>query len=375
MPGKACAAAASAGASISSTASAPSPTRPGTSAAAWLIDGSTIQLTVVIAGAGMVSITASAMNASVPSEPTMKPAEDLQRGIGVQQSRQRVAVGVADGELMAYSLSELLIGQQLRAQLQQPGGQVGLGGGERRLGARGGGVDDGPRGEHEGQRRHGVVGVALQGAAHAAGVVGDDPADRGHVGGGGVRPQPPPDAPQHGIGLTQDRSGASPQPGSAVLDHHAGPVPPDVDEDVVGLRLPVQARAAGAERGVPPGTGAVRQDRAHIVDGAGQDDDLRKVPVGTGVGGVADQVRNPVQHLVLAYQPDQVAREGGWGAFDAGGVDGIVLRRACGRPMACTWGVSIFRNDCQPSSYEAPDTSYRASGQSAGHRTRHTKPN
>ena len=56
---------------MSSTASAPSATRPGTSAAASLIDGSTIQLTVVLAGAGMVSITASAMNASVPSDPTM----------------------------------------------------------------------------------------------------------------------------------------------------------------------------------------------------------------------------------------------------------------------------------------------------------------
>ena len=257
-----------------------------------------------------------------------EPAEDLQRGIGVEQGRQRVAVGVADGELMADPLRELLIGQQFRAQLQQPVGQVRLGGGERRLGARRGGVDDRARGEHQGQRRHGVVGVALQGAAHAAGVIGDDSADRGHVGGGGVRPQPPPGAPQDGIGLAQDRSGAGPQPGSAVLDHHAGPVPPDVDEDVVGLRLPVQARAAGPERGVPPGPGAVRQDRAHVVDGAGQDDDLRQVPVGTGVGGVADQVRNPVQHLVLADQLDQVALQGRRGALDAGGIDGIVLRRA-----------------------------------------------
>ena len=106
-------------------------------------------------------------------------------------------------------------------------------------------------------------------------------------------------------------------------------MPPHVDEDVVGLRLPVQARAACRERGVPPGTGAVRQDQAHIVDRAGEDDDLRKVPVGTGIGGVADQVGNPVQHLVLAHQLDQVALQGGRGALDAGGIDGIVLRRAC----------------------------------------------
>jgi hypothetical protein len=56
---------------MSSTASAPWAARPGTSAAASPIDGSTIQVTVVLAGAGMVSITASAMKASVPSDPTM----------------------------------------------------------------------------------------------------------------------------------------------------------------------------------------------------------------------------------------------------------------------------------------------------------------
>ena len=128
--------------------------------------------------------------------------------------------------------------------------------------------------------------------------------------------------------MTQDRSGAGPQPGSAVLDNRARPVPPEVDQDVVGLRLPVQARPAGAERGVPPGTGAVRQDHADVVDGAGQDDGLRKVPVGTGVAGVAGQVRNPVQHLVLACQPDQVALQGRRGALDASGIDGSALRRA-----------------------------------------------
>jgi hypothetical protein len=37
-----------------------------------------------------------------------------------------------------------------------------------------------------------------------------------------------------------------------------------------------------------------------------------------------------VQHLVLAYQLDQVALEGRRGALDAGRIDGIVLGRACG---------------------------------------------
>ena len=81
---------------------------------------------------------------------------------------------------------------------------------------------------------------------------------------------------------------------------------------------------------MPPGADAVAQDRAHVVDGAGQDDDLREVAVGAGVAGVAHQVRDPVADLFLAYQPGQVVLEGGRGAFRAGGIDGVVLRRACG---------------------------------------------
>jgi hypothetical protein len=50
------------------------------------------------------------MNASVPLGSHNEPPEDLQRGIGIQQGRQRVAIGVADGELMADPLRELLIG-------------------------------------------------------------------------------------------------------------------------------------------------------------------------------------------------------------------------------------------------------------------------
>ena len=141
--------------------------------------------------------------------PDDEPAEDLQRRIAVEQGREHVAVGVADRELVAHPLRELVIGQQLRAKLHQPGSQLRLGGRERRFGVRRRGVDDRPRGEQQGQRRHRVVGVALQGAAHAAGVVGDDPADRGHVRGGGVGPEAPPERPQDGVGVAQDRSGAS----------------------------------------------------------------------------------------------------------------------------------------------------------------------
>ena len=64
-----CAAAMSAGATISSTARAPAATSPGTGSTAASSDGKCTQETVVCAGSGRVSKTASATKASVPSEP------------------------------------------------------------------------------------------------------------------------------------------------------------------------------------------------------------------------------------------------------------------------------------------------------------------
>jgi phenylpyruvate tautomerase PptA (4-oxalocrotonate tautomerase family) len=120
---------------------------------------------------------------------------------------------------------------------------------------------------------------------------------------------------------------------------------------------------------VPPGPDAVRQDRAHVIDGAGQDDDLRKVPVGTGVGGVADQVRNPVPHLVLAHQLDQVVLQGGRGALQAGGIDGIILGRTRGpadgphvrrehfpRAMVCVRHASLSQRPAGRASGQAYET-------------------
>ncbi len=62
----------SAGATISSTAVAPLSTRSRTGAIASSIPGKWIQAVVVRAGSGTVSKTASATNASVPSEPTRR---------------------------------------------------------------------------------------------------------------------------------------------------------------------------------------------------------------------------------------------------------------------------------------------------------------
>ena len=60
-----------------------------------------------------------------------QPPEDLQRRVGVQERAQAVAGGVLDLELGRHPGGQLGVGAQLVADLDQPGGQLGSGGGER----------------------------------------------------------------------------------------------------------------------------------------------------------------------------------------------------------------------------------------------------
>ena len=97
-----------------------------------------------------------------------EPAEDLERGVGIEERAQPVAGRVLDLELAADALSERAVRPQLIAQLDQPGGELWRGGREARLGIGCGGVDDGSVREHERQRADGLVGVGDDATAHPA---------------------------------------------------------------------------------------------------------------------------------------------------------------------------------------------------------------
>ena len=59
-----------------------------------------------------------------------QPAEDLERGLGVEEGAEPVAGGVLDRELATDPLGELVVGEDLVADLEQTGGELGLGLGE-----------------------------------------------------------------------------------------------------------------------------------------------------------------------------------------------------------------------------------------------------
>ena len=96
----------SAGATISSTALAPASTSAGTGRSADSIRRSGARRRRA-RGFGTVSKTASAMNPSVPSEPTIRRRKISTGVVGVQERAEAVAGRVLDPELLADPLGEL----------------------------------------------------------------------------------------------------------------------------------------------------------------------------------------------------------------------------------------------------------------------------
>ena len=306
----------SAGATISSTALAPASTRSRTGAIAWSMSGKWIQAVVVRAGSGTVSKTSLGEEGERALGADDEAAEDLQRLVGVEEGAEPVAGRVLDLELAADARAQLLVGADLVADLGQPGGQLRLGLGEALVGAGGGGVDRRPRGQDEGHRPDRRVGVAGDAAAHAAGVVGDDAADRGDVGAGRVGAEFAPVRGEDAVGVAEHGAGLDPGYRAVLLDRDAGEVAAHVDEDAVALALAVEAGAAGAEGDRDPLLATVGEDLGDVAGLARHHHRLGEEPVGAGVGGVADDVGGAGQQPAGAEQRFQLAAQG---LGDAGG--------------------------------------------------------
>jgi protein subunit release factor B len=76
----------------------------------------------------------------------------------------------------------------------------------------------------------------------------------------------------------------------------------DIDQDVIGLRLPAEARPRSAEGRMTSVLAAVLQQSENIINVARSDDDLRNEAIRAGIGGVANKVNSSVENLVLADQ-------------------------------------------------------------------------
>ena len=239
-------------------------------------------------------------------------------------------MGVADRILAADAFGECRVGEEFRAKLHEPLSERRFGFGERGLRAWRSGIDDGSGRQHKSQVGHGVVGVLGHGAAHAARIVSNHPADRAGVIAGRIWPELAAMTRQHGVGVGQDQARLGAEPQAVGLDLAAVPVATHLDQDVVRLRLAVQAGAGGAECGVASLLPAVGQDLGDLRGGARHDHDLRDHPVRARVRGVANQVDQPVQHAILAQQRHQVVPQLARRAVEEFGRNGVGLLRTFG---------------------------------------------
>ncbi len=237
-------------------------------------------------------------------------AQDLHRRRTVQEGVEPVAVGVLDLVLRPDPGGERGVGLDLRLQGEQPLAEPRLRVRQvlvRRGIAR---VHHRSARQHEGEGGDGPVRIAGGAGGHPGGVVGDDPADRAGDRARRVGPQQPAVPGEGGVRPHDRRPRTDPGPRTAVQDLDACPVVPYVDEDVLALRLAVQAGARRPEDDVAAPAVGVRQDRGDVVDVLRDDDDLGHEPVRTRVGGVPHQVGDLPEHLLRAQERGQLAPQG-----------------------------------------------------------------
>jgi hypothetical protein len=98
--------------------------------------------------------------------------------------------------------------------------------------------------------------------------------------------------------MAEDRAGLDARPRSVIENLHPGPVPANVDQDPVALRLAVEAGAAGSEGQRDLRRAGVGKDLGDIVGVMSHDDGLRQQPVRARIGGVADEIDHSGENAI-----------------------------------------------------------------------------
>src|SRR5580704_6359496 len=111
---------------------------------------------------------------------------------------------------------------------------------------------------------------------------------------------------QHFVNTSQCSANIATNPRSVLLDFPAAPVLPHIDQDVVALRLAIQAGSTGSEGRVATFMNAISKDGRYVIDVLWLYDDARDIPVGASIRGVAHQIADPMPHKILAKDLHQV---------------------------------------------------------------------
>ena len=201
--------------------------------------------------------------------------QDLARIVEVQQRVEAITHGVLHRELLTDFVHRRRVGTHPVAQPQQAVKDLRLVVAQPRVGIGGTGVDHRARRQHHHHRIQCAVGVFDGAAGHAAGVVGDDAADRAGAFAGRIGTDLAAVTRQLCVEPEHRHAGLCADPGTVVEHLRRAEALADVDENAVRHRLTRQARAAGPQGERDSVTGTDGEQPAHLGRVAGSDDHLR----------------------------------------------------------------------------------------------------
>src|ERR1700733_558197 len=112
---------------------------------------------------------------------------------------------------------------------------------------------------------------------------------------------------QHFVNTAKCSANITTNPRPAVLDFPAAPVLSRIDQDVVALRLAIQAGPAGPEGCAATFANAISKNARYVIDVLWLYDHFRDIPVRAGVRCIAHQVTDAMPHNLLAKYLDQIS--------------------------------------------------------------------
>src|SRR5580704_4456484 len=109
------------------------------------------------------------------------------------------------------------------------------------------------------------------------------------------------------VDASKCRANIATNPRPIVLDFPAAPVLSHIDQDVIALRLAIQAGPASPEGRVATFANAIFKNGRYVLDVLWLYDHFRDVPVRTGIRCIAHQVADAMPHQILAKYVDQLS--------------------------------------------------------------------
>src|SRR3984885_1053487 len=218
-----------------------------------------------------------------------------------------ISTGVTDAKLPNNSGREFLVCKNLLTDLQQSGRHFRLGCGKAFLSVRIFGIDNRASGENDFHGDDRMVRIDRWPATHTTRVVGQYATDCCGVKARRIRSHAAAVRFQHFVNASKGSANIATNPRPVVLDFPAAPVLSHIDQDVVALRLTIQAGPAGPEGCAATFANTISKNARYVIDVLWLYDHLRDIPVRGGGRCIAHQVADAMPHNLLAKYLDQIS--------------------------------------------------------------------